>query len=303
MNWWALYYFVLNFRINLVKMLLIMVNKFIFFLTVIMICFSFQTSAQKMTDLERLGVKGKVHSILETKYTILEESADMVRDKAILSRLTIFNPDGYESEVTTYENGKIASTSHYFFDGEGKQAEMKEYKPDGTLRHTVTYNYDDKGFRTEAVYHWVEQRFYDNNRERTEHVFEIFERNMYSRVVFLNDYRSLPLEENYFRDDGNLSYRYINKYDVFGNKTVMTYINPGGRTSWITKYKYDRNQNLLEGRVFKSNRTAVSSKFTSQYDLNGNWISRYEKREVVDNILTTQIERGDYLTEREIEYY
>jgi len=272
-------------------------------MVIFLISVAHQLSAQKMTDLERLGVKGKVRLILETKYIIFDEGGDNVQDKIILSKQTIYNPDGYEAGIITYQNGEIASSSHYVFDGEGKQTELKEYKPDGTLRHTVTYKYDDKGFRTEAVFQWVEQQFYDNNREKSEHVFEIFERNMYSRVLYLNDYRGLPLEENYFRDDGTLSYRYISKYNVFGNKTAMTYINSGGRTSWVTKFKYDRYQNLTEGKVFKSNRTAVSSKFSYKYDLYGNWISRYEKREVVDNVLTTHIERGDYLTEREIEYY
>ena len=303
MNRRILYYFVLIFRINLVKMLLNMMNKLLFFLTLLMIYIPFRADAQKMTDLERLGVKGIVRSILETKYTIFDEGGDKIQDKIILSKQTIYNPDGYEAEIITYQNGEIASFSHYIFDAEGKQTELKEHKPDGTLRHSVSYKYDDKGLRTEAVFQWVEQQFYDNNRQKTEHVFEIFERNMYSRVVYLNDYRGLPLEEDYFRDDGTLSYRYVSKYNVFGNKTAMTYINSTGRTSWVSKHKYDRYQNLTEGKVFKSNRTAVSSKFSYKFDLYGNWISRYEKREVVDNVLTTHIERGDYLTEREIEYY
>ena len=83
----------------------------------------------------------------------------------------------------------------------------------------------------------------------------------------------------------------------------LSYFKGNGHLSWISKYKYDRYDNLVESRLFKSNRIAVFSTYKYQYDAVGNWVVQREEREVYVNILTAGLERADMVTERTIEYY
>lgn len=262
-----------------------------------------QSPAQALNDLDKLGIAGAVKSITETKYLLNGPAGDSATNRIISRKRVSYNENGFENEVITYESGSVSSTAVCHFDTEGKPDFVKVFDPDGTIKYTVSYKYNDKGFRTEAEFHWKDQQFYDEYKEKTENYFELFERNVYSRIIYTNDYRGFFTEEKYLRDDSSISYHYTHRYDIHGNKLVMSYFNSSGRTSWLTKYKYNRANIMTESRVYKSNRIAVTSKYSYQFDERGNWTSRLEKREVVDNVLTQFFQRGDFLTERVIEYY
>jgi hypothetical protein len=83
----------------------------------------------------------------------------------------------------------------------------------------------------------------------------------------------------------------------------MTFFNSKGRTSWVTKYKYDRYHHLVKSIVYKSNRVAATSLYTYEYDETGNWTKRNEERKVNYNILTSSLIEGSFYIQREIEYY
>ena len=88
-----------------------------------------------------------------------------------------------------------------------------------------------------------------------------------------------------------------------GNRLESAYFHGNGRLSWLTKCKYDRYNNLIESRVYKSNRIAVLSRYNYRFDATGNWVVRNENRKVYVNILTAGLERANTVTERIIEYY
>jgi hypothetical protein len=71
----------------------------------------------------------------------------------------------------------------------------------------------------------------------------------------------------------------------------------------MSKHKFDRYDNMIESRVYKSNHIAVLTQYTYEFDPAGNWLVRKEDREVYVNILTAGLDRGDMVTERTIEYY
>jgi hypothetical protein len=257
----------------------------------------------KFTDLNKYWLKGKVKSVREIKYSLSDEGDGARRDKILYQKNTFFNIDGYETQTMLFKNGHEFLLSKYVFGPENKQAEMLEYNPDGTLNLHVSYKYDEKGFRSEALYNWSDNRQIGEKAENTDYFFEIINNDLFTKVIYKNEYRGYCLEEKYLKADSSLSFMFSYKYDFNGNRLESAYFHGNGRLSWLTKFKYDRYNNLIESRVFKSNRIAVISTYKQEFDAAGNWIIRREKRDVTVNILTAGLERANTITERIIEYY
>jgi len=257
----------------------------------------------KLNDLEKYRLKGSVKSVMEIKYPLAEEADSVLKDIAIFLKYTLFDINGYETETILFKYGDEYLTSKYLFGADGKQAEMNEYNPDGTLNLNVMYKYDDKGFRSEAIYNWSESRKIGEIADNTDYYYEIIPNDIFTKVIYKNEYRGYCIEENYLKADSSLSFKLVAKYDFRGNKLESGYFHGNGRLSWMTKYKYDRYDNLIESRVYKSNRIAVISKYKYQFDAVGNWVIRNEDREVHVNILTAGLDRANTVTERKIVYY
>jgi hypothetical protein len=257
----------------------------------------------EINDLEKYRLKGSVKSVMEIKYSLAGKDAGGQKDKIMYQKFILFDRFGYEAETKLFKNGDIFLSSVYLFGNDGKQVEMNEYHPDGTLNLNVTYVYNDKGFLSEANYIWAENRIIGEICENTDYYYEIIQNDLFSRVVYINEYRGYCVEEHYVKADSSLSFKFVAKYDIHGNKLESGYFHGNGRLSWMTKYQYDRYNNLIESRVFKSNRIAVLSEYDYQFDSYGNWVVRKEKRKVYVNILTEGLERANTITERTIEYY
>jgi hypothetical protein len=256
-----------------------------------------------MNDLVKYRLKGKVKSVMEYKYTLGEKEDSATKGKIIYQKYMMFDELGYETQSSLFENGTEFLTSVYTFGADNKQVEMNEYKPGGVLNLTVTYKYDKKGFRSEADYLWAENRNIGEITDNTDYYYEIIQNDIFTKVMYKNEYRGFCTEENYLKEDSSLSFKIVAQYDFRGNKLQSAYYHANGRLSWMTKYKYDKNDNLLECRVFKSNRVAVLSKYKYKFDGVGNWVIRNEDRKVEENILTSGLARENTISERVIEYY
>lgn len=257
----------------------------------------------KFTDLDKYRLKGRVKSVMEIKFTIAEKGDGARKNKILFQKYTFFDIDGYETQNTLYKNKDEFLLSKFIFGPGGKQAEMKEYHPDGTLNLHVSYKYDEKGFRSEASYDWSDNRQIGEKAEDTDYFYEIINNDLFTKVLYKNEYRGYCTEEKYLKADSSTSFMFSYKYDFNGNRLESAYYHGNGRLSWLTKCKYDRYNNLIESRVYKSNRIAVISKYKHEFDAVGNWVIRKEDREVFVNILTEGLDRDNTITERKIEYY
>jgi hypothetical protein len=256
-----------------------------------------------INDLDKQRLKGKVKSVMEIKYALAEADGVVQKDKILYMKYTEFDIVGYETKNTLYQSGSEFLTSRFISGPDGRQLEMNEYNPDGTLNLNVTYNYNEKGFRSQALYRWAENRKIGEIAEHTDYYYEIIQNDIFTKVIYMNEYRGYCTEEHYLKADSTLSFKIVARYDFRGNKTESGYFHGSGRLSWMTKYTYDRYDNLIESRVFKSNRIAVRSLFTYEFDSAGNWVVRHENRQVYINILTAGLERANTITERTIKYY
>ena len=256
-----------------------------------------------LNDLEKYRLKGKVKSVMETKYALAGSSANKKDQEVIYQRLIRFDINGYEQESILYKNEQEFLIKKFNSGSDGIPFEMNEFLPDGSLNLNVKFITDDKGNQTEACYSWSENRLIGEICEQSDYYFEIIQNDIFTRVTYNYEYRGYCTEQNFYTPDSALSFRLTAKYDFRGNRLESAYFKGNELLSWITKYKYDRYDNLIESSVFKSNRIAVYSKYKHQFDMMGNWISREEKREVTVNIFTAGINQSDMLTERTIEYY
>jgi hypothetical protein len=272
-----------------------------FFLSVIWLAFS--TFDGPPTDLEKLRLNGKVKSLHETRINEVQPGDSAQSGEVTYKKLSKFSAQGFESEKIIYNNNGKSSKIHYVFDSRGYPVGLKEYTETGDLWLNVLYILDEEGNKLEAEFDWTSKRGYDEIREKSEQLYELLDRNPWDRIVYDNDYRGFHLEEKYMKANGTTLFRFTFKYDLHGNKVEMIYFNSKGRTSWETKYKYDRNNQLVKSIIYKSNRVAAVSTYTYKYDAHGNWVNRLEKRDVNYNILTANLEEGNFLTKREIEYY
>jgi hypothetical protein len=264
---------------------------------------SYIIPADELNDLEKFRLKGKVRSVMETKYAVLDKSDKSAGNTIIYQKLLLFDPYGYLQEITIFKDGAEYLVSKFLSGPDGKQYEMNEFRQDGTLNLNVTYSYDEKGLRSEATYNWSEERLLGEVCEMYDYYFEILQNGMFNRVRYQYEFRGYCVEESYFKPDSSLSFLITSKYDFRGNRLESFYFRGNETTSWVTKYKYDRYDNLIESRVFKSNRIAVQSEYKYQFDVAGNWIFKKEDREVFINILTAGLNQSDMVTERIIEYY
>lgn len=256
-----------------------------------------------LNDLEKYRLKGKVKSIMETKYAIPDKSGKSDVNKVLYQKLISFDMNGYVEEIILYNNSAVFLDAKFTSRGDGVQLGMKEYLPDGSENLQVEYILDEKDNRSEASYSWVEDRIIGELCEMYDYYYEILQNELFNLVKYKYDYRGYCTQEDYLKADGTLSFRLASKYDFKGNKLESAYFRGNEMLSWVTKYTYDRYDNLVESRVFKSNRIAVLSKYKHQFDDTGNWVSRKETREVYVNILTAGLNTSDMLTERVIEYY
>jgi hypothetical protein len=262
-----------------------------------------QDPVEPVTDLERQGLKGMVKSVLETRTNGEISSGDARAGEVTYKKLSKYNPQGFEYETVIYNNNGNSSRVEYKFNSMGVPVGLNEYKDDGTLWLAVTYKLDDEFNKLKAVFEWPGKAGYDVIREKSEQLYELLDRNPWGYIVYTNDFRGYPVEEEYLRDDSSVLFKFMYRYDLHGNMKEMTYINSKGRTSWETKYKYNHQEQMVKSIVFKSNRVAATSEYTFKYDEAGNWVNRHEKRKVNYNILTANMVEGEFYIRREIEYY
>jgi len=274
-----------------------------FILVLVVILQSSMPVNDTLNDREKARLIARVKSVMEIKYSVPADDTIPSSDKIIYQKFTRYNPEGFEVESIQYENGQKGLISQYRTDHEGKPVEMNEYKADGKLNLQVVYHYDDKGNITEAEYLWGEDRQISELSENTDYYFELIQNEIFTKVNYVNEYRGYCTQQDFVKADNGLSFKFIYKYDIHGNKLESAYYHGNGRLSWLTKYKYDRYNNLIESRLFKSNRIAVLSTYKHRFDDKGNWIYRKENRVVYVNILTEGLDRNNMITERIIEYY
>ena len=250
----------------------------------------------KMTDWERLNLKGKVKHITESIWKAEGDFGAFEKDESNavqkVGQLS-FNKEGY----LTIEQGANYRKEYLYGDDLTKCTEMKEYywinNKKGGLKST--YQYNEQGQLIAQIIHYPEGKppttlpyEYDSEGNNTLGYTSL-------GVILLNEYNDegqairykAYLSKSDYEKDRNATTGYY-KYDQNGNKIEQGYSSGNGLNQ--TKWKYDAYGNKIEEVKFHNEKERKKRTFTYQYDKQNNWTWRAKKN-------------NNYLNERVLTYY
>lgn len=264
---------------------------------------SFLAPVKSSSDVERLGLKGKVKNLIVTKYKAVMQGEQIVKDTVMIHRSMKFNREGYETESKYYQYDTLLYSREYILGTDGIPLRMKQYNKNGRLHLVIDFKYDSTGRKTEAHYRYLDQSQYFAENKYSELLEEVFDMRLFTTVKYTYNFDGLLTDEEFYYDDGQLMFKNLYRYDYKENLSELVHFNALEHTSWYKKFQYDRNGLLTESNLFVSNRIAVESTYTYTFDEQGNWTTQTEVRKVHRNILTENIDEGPFVTERTIVYY
>jgi len=251
------------------------------------------------THLEESNLRGSVKTLTEVRSALLPDSTFRI----ISHTVSVFSKSGMLAEVKHIRGGQLFSRKIYDYSIDQKLQGYSDYNSDGSLYLKVKYVFDENGFLIGEKFDRTRQKLYNQNRQRVFQEYEKVYGNMFVEVVYKCDFKGHKTEQKYLNADGSLSHLLTYKYDYKFFKVEEKYLNADRKAVWRTKFKQNSHGFVHECKKYISNRLAVTSIFDYQYDAQGNWTERFEKRKVEDNILTVEISRNDIVTTRVIEYW
>jgi len=200
---------------------------------------SFSIAQHQKTDRANAHLNGKVKSIRETTYSTSNKSKDASTGTIISDKYTLFNDEGNKQKISIYKEGILFSYIVNYYNQNNVTTSSTEYNADNSPYLTIIYKCNDKGIITEAIYNRILQKAYDDERFSIDVEYDRFYQNLFTSVTFTTDFIGNILEEKYFTQKGNLSFKIMNKYDYKYNKVEVKYYNNSGNVSWRKKLKYD----------------------------------------------------------------
>ncbi|MDZ7743758.1 MAG: hypothetical protein U5Q03_18995 [Bacteroidota bacterium] len=260
--------------------------------------------AQHKNDLARNDLYGRVKSMEQWIYVAgHEENATRKYDSLISHSITYFNDKSFIEEVFRFDNDQLISIEKFVYDTAFNLLESNEYNTDGSLFLHIDYHTDRFGYVDELIFDRSLQKHYNHSRNLIDVEFEKYYRDLYSRISYVNDHMGNIVEEEYFRPGGSASHKLMHDYDYRGNRVETKFYNSKGGVSWKRIFKYKRKNVPFQAKLFKSNRLAIRSDYTYEFDSKGNWVRKTEARTLEDNILTQDLKDSSILIIREFEYY
>lgn len=200
--------------------------------------FSCDTTAQKKNDLQRQNLKGKVKSVKQFSYEVVEKFGEITKGINIGwseddNSLSLYDDKGNLIEENLYNYDRILLLKYKNqYDDKGNLIEGNWYNPDGTLGFKSKYQYNDKGNK---------------------------------------------IEENWYDSDGKLIGKVKVQYDEKGNVIEETRYNSNGKLSSKSKYLYDDEGNKIEENWYNADGILGSKyKYQYKYDQQGNWTEQIE---------------------------
>lgn len=202
------------------------------------------------TDTERLDLKGKVKSIVDTTYNVAIKFGDIVKTSVIECRTAYFDEKGRLIKDNRYDN-----RYNHLYDCNN---DYKYIETDSTL---IRDTYSNGGLKNRSI------SLYDKNGKIIK--TEIFNGKNKLVMLIAYTYNGSGLLQDYtgYGEDGNITIkRYDMRYDL--NNCLIHYkLGRGETLKWgnATDIAYDTNQNIISEKTYVYN-----SKETVLHQDNGN---------------------------------
>jgi hypothetical protein len=214
--------------------------------------------AEKKTDAEKDGYKGKVHEVKRTVFNIEVSSGKLV--------------------ITQIQNRNTTTT----YDPMG----MRLIKTGVSYIAKVTHKYDEKGNVTESVHYGfggeilIKNTFKYNEKERLEEILLYGSNGKNTGKNTLKyDKKGRHIESVLHDVNGNFLNKYTYDYDERGNGIETVLYDASGKISRKTTSKHDKKGNMVES-LFHDASGKITGKVDCKYDEKGNKIKErnYESK-------------------------
>jgi hypothetical protein len=222
------------------------------------------------TDVERMGLEGRVSSIIVRSATFKEINGDWVEEPSGQRQETRFNPRGYKTdEITTQWNGAVPRRVKSTYDESGALVERKTYSY-GNLTNSWSKVVGEDGFETLNV-------GYNAQGDVT------------SRTIQWSGAEGRRLERINYNPEGEVTSRSIQRYAADGRKLSQIDYNGAGEvtTEWESEetaggrvirydqsneWRYDEETSFdLQGNITEKERTRrdITERWTYSRDSSG----------------------------------
>jgi hypothetical protein len=258
----------------------------------------FSSSVIPQSNLKQMHLNGSIRTLTET----ISFTNDTL-NQPLSSTFSRFTKSGMLVEKRILKNNKLFSKTIFEYSLDDEMLGFTDYNADGSVYFKVKCDCDDNGFVVSEQYDRSFQEKYNENRQVIDFRYDEIYEKIFITVIIKNDFKGYKLEEKFLNPNGTLSHRRVYKYDFKYNLTETKTYNSSNNLQKKYKNKYTRTDDLIKSKLFISNRLAVTSAYSYEFDLIGNWVKRIETREVEENIYTEDISRETFVSKRTIEYY
>lgn len=190
------------------------------------------TEYTELTSTGALSYKIKyAYNAKEKKATVSYFDKD---EKPTIKKIWSYTNSGQLAQIQEYNKENRADWRYvYTYNNNGNRVLMESYRPDSTLYSKTTYSFDAKGNETGYL---LQTPGYAN-----------------SGRSYIYDDKGNRTEETWLNGKNEADFRFVNKYDAYGNMTEQQKYRQGklsDTTTW--KYEYDSKGNWTKRTQYSS---------------------------------------------------
>lgn len=243
-----------------------------------LLCFSCFSDEEVMNDLKKNNLKGKVKSMEEAVYDVVEKDGEIEKSNLNWKHLIVYNREGNKMMKKTYKlDGSVEDVYMYKYDRKGRLIEELGTDAAGEYSTKMVYEYDDKG------------RMIEDNLWTPEYAHPI------STSTYEYDEKGMLTESIiwYTSKKNRVMWKYVYEYNDKGQESVSKTYKEDGSLERKNIFEYNNKGDMIS-MVVESDRFDPSRHtYNYEYDEKGNWIRRI------------QTDQGEpyQIIERTIEYY
>jgi len=244
------------------------------------LCVALSTTAlanEPKNDLESMHLKGKVKSVIVTKYSVVDKFGTLLKSQNSEESFQ-FNKSGNEEKYSHSNNGHLVAFHGSSFDQNGnkietlyfnyaKQFEKKEAMVWDNNKLVEKTTYDNLGDIADKLI--IKRDYqgndtadyqYDSKGKMIAHYQHIYENGNLSYSISVDDKGSTFLfEELAYNGQGKIAkktetigrYTKVTSFDEAGNDIEETFMNGQHSVEYDFRYKYDDQNNIIELKVLR----------------------------------------------------
>ena len=187
---------------------------------------SFLVHAQT-TDLATRQLRGKVKSIIEISYEVVQKFGEPEKGAIIKKDYREYNSAGYETQygLEDFTSAGVKTKKSFRYGNNNKVVDIRE-ETDGKVKLTkIEYNAQGKMNTVD---------FTDGNGQ------------LENRQKYKYDADGLLVQTDTYNSDGSLKFKIVRTYNAGKQLVKKEWYNPKGNATWQETFAYDANGNLAE---------------------------------------------------------